>query len=170
MNREGAEAIARKLVPIVFRIEASSGSEGRLFGSVTASDIVDAVSRQSGVDSTVAGSSLTTAIKTLGLHEVGVRLHPGRRVPSDLGGSELEPTVTRPCGGDTAGCNAVGALVRPGPIPLSTTCQIVLTCGRPKAGRDTCPRFVHRIFLEFPAGNPQDPALAPPRAERSSLV
>jgi large subunit ribosomal protein L9 len=75
-NREGAEAIARKLVPIVFRIEARSGSEGRLFGSVTASDIVDAVSRQSGVELDRRRLVIDDAIKTLGSHEVGVRLHP----------------------------------------------------------------------------------------------
>jgi large subunit ribosomal protein L9 len=75
-NREGAEAIARKLVPIVFRIEARSGSEGRLFGSVTASDIVEAVSRQSGVELDRRRLVIDEAIKTLGSHEVGVRLHP----------------------------------------------------------------------------------------------
>jgi large subunit ribosomal protein L9 len=75
-NREGAEAIARKLVPIVFRIEARSGSEGRLFGSVTASDIVDAVSRQSGLELDRRRLVIDEAIKTLGSHEVGVRLHP----------------------------------------------------------------------------------------------
>ena len=73
-NREGAEAIARKLVPIVFRIEARSGSEGRLFGSVTASD-VEAVSRQSGVELDRRRLVIDEAIKTLGSHEVGVRLH-----------------------------------------------------------------------------------------------
>jgi large subunit ribosomal protein L9 len=75
-NREGAEAIARKLVPIVFRIEARSGSEGRLFGSVTAGDIVDSVSRQSGIELDRRRLVIEEAIKTLGSHEVGVRLHP----------------------------------------------------------------------------------------------
>jgi len=75
-DREGAEAIARRLVPIVFRIEARSGSEGRLFGSVTASDVVEAVSRQSGVDLDRRRLVIDEAIKTLGTHEVGVRLHP----------------------------------------------------------------------------------------------
>ena len=75
-NREGAEAIARKLVPIVFRIEARSGSEGRLFGSVTSSDIVDAVSRQSGIELDRRRLVIDEVIKTLGSHEVGVRLHP----------------------------------------------------------------------------------------------
>ena len=75
-NREGAETIARKLVPIVFRIESRAGTEGRLFGSVTASDIVEAVSRQSGVDLDRRRLVIEEPIKTLGSHEVGVRLHP----------------------------------------------------------------------------------------------
>ncbi len=40
-NRESAEAIARKLVPMVIRIPARAGVEGRLFGSVTMQDVVD---------------------------------------------------------------------------------------------------------------------------------
>jgi large subunit ribosomal protein L9 len=75
-NREGAETIARKLVPIVFRIESRSGTEGRLFGSVTATDIVEAVSRQSGVELDRRRLVIEEPIKTLGSHEVGVRLHP----------------------------------------------------------------------------------------------
>ena len=75
-NRESAEAIARKLVPIVFRIEARSGTEGRLFGSVTASDIVEAVNRQAGVELDRRRLVVEETIKTLGTHEVGVRLHP----------------------------------------------------------------------------------------------
>ena len=75
-NREGAETIARKLVPIVFRIESRSGTEGRLFGSVTASDVVEAVNRQSGVELDRRRLVIEEPIKTLGSHEVGVRLHP----------------------------------------------------------------------------------------------
>src|SRR3954454_13278053 len=43
-DREAAETVARKLVPVVIRISAKAGPEGRLFGSVTAADVVDAVS------------------------------------------------------------------------------------------------------------------------------
>lgn len=74
-NRESAETVARRLVPIVFRIEARSGSGGRLFGSVTASDIVEAVNRQSGVELDRRRLVIEEPIKTLGSHEVGVRLH-----------------------------------------------------------------------------------------------
>jgi len=47
-----------------------------LFGSVTAGDIVDSVSRQSGIELDRRRLVIEEAIKTLGSHEVGVRLHP----------------------------------------------------------------------------------------------
>lgn len=75
-DREGAEAIARKLVPAIVRIEARAGSEGRLFGSVTATDVVEAVAAQSGVELDRRRLVIEDTIKTLGTHEVGVRLHP----------------------------------------------------------------------------------------------
>lgn len=74
-DREGAEAIARKLVPLVITIPARAGAEGKLFGSVTVHDVIDAVRQQSGVEldrHRVHGD----AIKSVGVHEVTVRLHP----------------------------------------------------------------------------------------------
>lgn len=75
-DREGAEAVARKLVPMVIKVSARAGAEGRLFGSVTAQDLVDAVQQQAGV--TLDRRRLVTdeTIRSIGVHEVGVRLHP----------------------------------------------------------------------------------------------
>src|SRR5436305_436449 len=42
-DRAAAEEVARRLVPKVITIPAKAGSEGRLFGSVTSSDVVEAV-------------------------------------------------------------------------------------------------------------------------------
>src|SRR5579862_6925606 len=42
-DRESAEVVARTLVPMVIRIPARAGAGGKLFGSVTTADIVDAV-------------------------------------------------------------------------------------------------------------------------------
>jgi large subunit ribosomal protein L9 len=74
-DREGAEAIARKLVPLVIKIPARAGSEGRLFGSVTTSDVVAAVREQAGLDLDRRRLLTDEPIKVLGVHEVGVRLH-----------------------------------------------------------------------------------------------
>lgn len=75
-DRESAEAIARVLVPMVVRVPAKAGAEGRLFGSVTSADVVEAVSNQAGATIDRRKLSMVEPIKTLGTHEVPVRLHP----------------------------------------------------------------------------------------------
>ncbi|MEO7836200.1 MAG: 50S ribosomal protein L9 [Acidimicrobiales bacterium] len=74
-EREGAEAVARTLVPLVIRIPARSGSEGKLFGSVTAADVVAGVAAQCGVALDRRRLHIESPIRTLGTHEVPVRLH-----------------------------------------------------------------------------------------------
>ena len=44
------EEVARVLVPKVITITAKAGAEGRLFGSVTTADVVDAVASQTGIE------------------------------------------------------------------------------------------------------------------------
>ena len=74
-DREAAELVARTLVPQVIRIPARAGADGRLFGSVTAADVVDAVSQQAGVELDRRRLRLEDPIKSLGTHEVPVKLH-----------------------------------------------------------------------------------------------
>ena len=74
-DREGAQAVARKLVPLVIRIPARAGREGRLFGSVTAADVADAVATQAGVELDRRRLHIEEPIRTLGAHEVPVKLH-----------------------------------------------------------------------------------------------
>jgi large subunit ribosomal protein L9 len=80
-DREGAETVARTLVPLVIKINARAGTEGRLFGSITAQDIVDAVAAQSGVDLDRRKLQMDDPIKTVGTHQVPVRLHPDVQFP-----------------------------------------------------------------------------------------
>jgi large subunit ribosomal protein L9 len=75
-DREGAEAVARKLVPMIITIPARAGAEGRLFGSVTTSDVVEAVHEQAGIELDRRRLLTSEAIKSVGTHEIGVRLHP----------------------------------------------------------------------------------------------
>jgi large subunit ribosomal protein L9 len=75
-QREGAEAIARQLVSTPIRIPARAGAEGRLFGSVTAADVAEAVADQSGVELDRRRLVLDEPIKALGTHEITVKLHP----------------------------------------------------------------------------------------------
>jgi large subunit ribosomal protein L9 len=74
-DREGAQSIAQRLVPVVITIPARAGREGRLFGSVTPSDVVDAVEAQTGIHIDRRRFVDAEPIKQVGLHEVAVRLH-----------------------------------------------------------------------------------------------
>jgi large subunit ribosomal protein L9 len=74
-DREAAEVVARTLVPAVIRIQARSGAGGRLFGSVTVADVADAVATQTGVTLDRRKMHLDEPIKSLGTHEVPVKLH-----------------------------------------------------------------------------------------------
>ena len=80
-DREGAEAVARKLVPMVIKVTARAGTEGRLFGSITAQDVVEAVAAQAGVELDRRKLHLDDPIKTIGTHQIPVRLHPEVQFP-----------------------------------------------------------------------------------------
>jgi large subunit ribosomal protein L9 len=74
-DRASAEEIARRLTPTVIRIAARAGAEGRLFGSVTATDVVEAVADQTGITVDRRRVHLEEPIKSLGVHDVPVKLH-----------------------------------------------------------------------------------------------
>jgi large subunit ribosomal protein L9 len=74
-ERQVAETIARSLVQQVIRIPMRAGPEGRLFGSVTAANVAEAISEQAGVQIERHRLRLDEPIKSLGTHEVPVRLH-----------------------------------------------------------------------------------------------
>ena len=74
-DRESAEVVARTLVPVVIRIPARSGAGGKLFGSVTTTDVAEAVAAQTKVTLDRRRLHLDEPIKTLGTHEVPVKLH-----------------------------------------------------------------------------------------------
>jgi large subunit ribosomal protein L9 len=60
---------------LVIRIPARSGRGGRLFGSVTTTDISDAVAAQAKVTLDRRRLHLDEPIKSLGIHEIPVKLH-----------------------------------------------------------------------------------------------
>jgi len=80
-DRESAEDVARGLVPKVITIRAKAGTEGRLFGSVTAADVVEAVEAQTGVVLDRRRVMLSEPLKVLGTHQVPVRLHTEVQFP-----------------------------------------------------------------------------------------
>jgi large subunit ribosomal protein L9 len=79
-DRTAAEEVARTLVARTITITAKAGSEGRLFGSVTPADVVEAVEAQTGVvldRRKVSGDP----IKTLGTHTLTAKLHADVEFP-----------------------------------------------------------------------------------------
>ena len=64
------------LVPKVITITAKAGAEGRLFGSVTTADVVDAVAAQTGIELDRRKLHLDEPIKTVGTHEVPASCTP----------------------------------------------------------------------------------------------
>ncbi|MBA3657971.1 MAG: 50S ribosomal protein L9 [Gemmatimonadales bacterium] len=74
-ERTEAERIAQTLNGLTITVSGKAGEEGRLFGSVTAQDIADALARQ-GHQVDRRRLELEHPIKTLGHHTVAVRLHP----------------------------------------------------------------------------------------------
>lgn len=75
-NRSAAEEIASKLVPAIIAISARAKGEGELFGSVSITEIVEAVTAQTGIELDRHLLEVGEPIKTTGTHSVSARLHP----------------------------------------------------------------------------------------------
>jgi large subunit ribosomal protein L9 len=72
-----AKEVAGKLGGLAVTVRAkAAGDTGRLFGSVTASDVVDAVRAAGGPPLDRRAVEVPGQIKTVGTHPVTVRLHP----------------------------------------------------------------------------------------------
>jgi large subunit ribosomal protein L9 len=70
------EAVAAKLIAQQVSIAARAGEEGKLFGSVTAADLAEAIAAQAGITVDRKDVHLEEPIRSLGTHEVRVHLFP----------------------------------------------------------------------------------------------
>ena len=71
-----ATDIKAQLSGLKVRLPARSGEGGRLFGSITSNDVVDAVDKAGGPKLDRRLITLSSPIKTLGAHTVQVKVHP----------------------------------------------------------------------------------------------
>ena len=72
-----AKEVAAQLGDLTVTVKAKAASDsGRLFGSVTAADVVDAVRAAGGPALDRRAVDVVGQIKTVGTHPVTVRLHP----------------------------------------------------------------------------------------------
>jgi large subunit ribosomal protein L9 len=74
-ERESAQAAAAKLTATPVQVSARAGEGGKLFGSVTASDIAAAIESATGVAVDRRKVALGEPLKELGTHDVEVSLH-----------------------------------------------------------------------------------------------
>jgi large subunit ribosomal protein L9 len=71
-----AKQIKGELENLKITLPVRAGTNGRLFGSITVTDIVEAVSRAGGPQVDKRRVEVPSPIRTVGAHDVTVRLHP----------------------------------------------------------------------------------------------
>lgn len=72
---EAAQAIAAKLEPMNIAFAVKTGPGGKMFGSVTAQELITRIA-ESGVTLDKKQVNLYTPVKSLGKHTTRIRLHP----------------------------------------------------------------------------------------------
>ncbi len=70
-----AKALAQKLDSILVKIPASSGADGRLYGSITAKDIAEKLEKDHGITVDKRKISLADPIRAYGQYDLDVKLY-----------------------------------------------------------------------------------------------
>ena len=104
-----AQQVADKIGSETLVLEANTGKEGRLFGSITSADIADALNKKFGVEVDRKQVILGEPIRVAGVHAVPVHLHRDVKiqVPVQVGDlSQLPAPVEAPAEAETADATA----------------------------------------------------------------
>ena len=75
-NYENALALKKDLEDRIVEVKIKAGSGGKAFGSVSSKEISQELKKQTGLDVDKKKLQISDPIKTFGVHEVGVKLHP----------------------------------------------------------------------------------------------
>ena len=75
-EKAAAKALADKLATLTVKIVASSGADGRLYGSVTSKDIAEALLKQYKIEIDKRKLVLSENIKSYGTYEIDVKVYP----------------------------------------------------------------------------------------------
>lgn len=76
VEKAAAREIATRLEAIVVKISAPHGADGRLYGSVTMSDVADELKKQHGIEVDRRKIQSDGAIKAYGTYTLDVKLYP----------------------------------------------------------------------------------------------
>jgi large subunit ribosomal protein L9 len=80
-SRDDAQKLATGLVGTRVVLAAQASDEGRLYGSVSVSDVVEGIRKFTGIEIDRKHIDLPEPIKEIGLHQVQIRLHPEVEFP-----------------------------------------------------------------------------------------
>ena len=75
VEKAEANALAEKLKTVMVKIAAQAGADGRLYGSVTSKDIVEALEKQHGIVIDKRKLNLPDPIKAFGVYSIDVKLY-----------------------------------------------------------------------------------------------
>lgn len=75
VDKQNARETAAKLESVVVKLTASSGADGRIYGSVTAKEIAEALQAQHGIEIDKRKLQINDPIKTFGTHTIDVKLY-----------------------------------------------------------------------------------------------
>jgi large subunit ribosomal protein L9 len=81
---DDARDAASRLGSLTVRLEKKAGGGGRLFGSISPADIAAAVLAAGGPELDKRRIEIKNPIKTVGAHQVAIRLHPEVRSMLDI--------------------------------------------------------------------------------------
>lgn len=75
-EKQAAIAQAEELSKVKIKLQVKGGEGGRLFGSVTAKDVADALEKQAGIKVDKKKVQLKDGIKNADAYQVEIKLHP----------------------------------------------------------------------------------------------
>ena len=75
-ERKEAQALAEKLKTLIVKVPASSGADGRLYGSITSKDVVEKLQADHGIVIDKRKLVMNDPVKAYGKYEIDVKLYP----------------------------------------------------------------------------------------------
>lgn len=76
-EKEDAKKISEKLTKIMVKVQVKAGENGKIFGGVSAKDVSENLEKQHSIKIDKKKIDLKETIKTLGVHNVDVKLYEG---------------------------------------------------------------------------------------------
>ena len=77
MDIKAAKEVAEKINSITMKLEVKAGENGKIFGGVTAKEIAENLKKEYKIDIDKKKVLLSETIKTIGVHNIEIKLYEG---------------------------------------------------------------------------------------------